>query len=326
MSSILTEPSTAGLPLSLQQGINQLASGQTLTFTRYARVVVSQDGFVYWVNAGAAVTAQGSLHYATSQEQEEDQTLGVNSILFTTAQQITQFNAASDDSLWIADWTTPGGDVIQIAFSRQGPYFPQSQLWHYAGFAVYPALASQLIQSLADLPTGPIVSDSLPIWLALPTSLAAVIGAQAPVVPVYASFLIPSNIVPPYIAAHVEPGGTKALQPFPSYNWSGVNPVSGVYALPDSQLMQDMVRLTFYGLTNQQARQWLSALIQYSLDTDAFGFQTPVAFQDEKRTQSEITAIAMKKTLTLRVSYYQSTADALARRLILSASLGALTT
>lgn len=319
---MLTEQSLNGLPISLYQGLEQLAEGQTLTFTKYVKSTISQDGYVFWVASGLTTTATGSLHYATSQEQDEDQTLGMNSVIFTSEQQIVEFNAIADTALWICDWQTPSGQTIQIAFSRQGPYFPQAKLWHYSGFAVYPALASQLVQSATDLPAGPIVNDSLPIWLGLPTSLAAVPGNQAPAVNVYASFLVPSNIVPPYIVAHVEPGSTKALNAFPVQIWPGnPSPTTAMQIMADSQLMADNVKMTFYGFTNQQARQYLNSLIDYSLNTDAFGFMSSPVFQDEKRTQSEISAIAMKKTLTFRASYYQQTADAFARRLILSAAI-----
>lgn len=318
----LQEQSLNGLPVSLYSGLEQLAEGQTLTFNRYTRQTIAQDGYVFWVAGGQTLTATGSLHFSTSQEQDEDQTLGINAVVFTSEQQISQFNVINDNVLWIADWQTPSGSTIQIAFSRQGPYFPQAELWHYSGFAVYPALASQIVQSASNLPVGPIVNDSLPIWLALPTSLASVPGTQAPTVTVYPSFLVPSNIAPPYIVAHIEPGNTKALGSFPILTWPGTpTPNTALQPMADSQLMSDNVRLTFYGLNNQQSRQYLNALIDYSLNTDAFGFMSSPSFQDEKRTQSEITAIAMKKTLTFRASYYQQTADAFARRLILSATM-----
>ena len=326
MSGILNEGTQTGLQTSLYQGIEQLAGKLTLTFQRYVRQTISQDGYVFWVLAGQTLTATGSLHYATSQEQEEDQTLGINSVIFTSENQIAQFNTVQDGVLWVCDWETPSGNTIQIAFSRQGPYFPQAKLWHYTGFAVYPALSSQLVQSAADLPLGPIVNDSLPIWLALPESLAATPGSQASSAPVYPSFLVPTNIAPPYIVAHIEPGSTKALGAFPILSWPGTpTPNTALQLMPASQLAQDSVRLTFYGFNNQQAIQYLTAMKEYSENTDAFGFMSSPAFQDEKRTQSEITALAMKKTLTFRASYYQSTSDAFARRLILSASLGSIT-
>ena len=322
--SLLTESTQTGLASSLTQGLGQLSNNQTLVFRRYVKQTFAQDGYVFWVLAGQTLEVTGSLHYATTQEQEEDQTLGMNSVIFTAEQEVEAFNAVNSQTLWVANWQTPGGNTIQIAFSRHGPYYDEANLWHYFGFAVYPALASQLVASSSDLPTGPIVNNSLPIWLSLPTELATVPGGYAPVVSVYASFLVPDNIVPPYIVAHVE--STRPAGSFPILLWPGnPSPTTALQVMSSSQLMQDMVRLTFYGLNEQQATQWYVALIEYSKYTDAFGFQNSPAFQDDKRTQSEITAIAMKKTMLLKASYYQSAADALARRLILSAALGSVT-
>ena len=279
--SLLTQGSPGGQNVALQVGLEQLSNKQTLTFSKYLRQVVSQDGFVYWVNTGQTMQAVGSLHYATSQDQNEDETLGVNSVIFTSEVPIEAFNAINEGVLWIAQWAVPSGATIQIAFSRQGPYYQQADLWHYSGFAVYPALSSQILQSASDIPSGPIVSDSLPIWLSLPTQLASTIGSQAPDVPVYASFLIPENIAPPYIAAHVI--STMALGPFPIGTWPAPSAGSNLYNVADSQLIADEVRLTFYGLNNQQARQYLNALIQYSENSDAFGFMCKPALWSSNR-------------------------------------------
>ncbi|HQT68625.1 MAG TPA: hypothetical protein PLC74_13590, partial [Acetobacteraceae bacterium] len=123
----------------------------------------------------------------------------------------------------------------------------------------------------------------------------------------------------------IEPEGTEAIQAFPTFTWPGVTePDSGaapLHELPSDQLMRDRVKLTLYGFTNQQAIQYYVSLIQYSLDTDAFGFMNNPAIRDEKKPQVEISALAMKKTIDIMASYYQSTADAIARRLLLAATV-----
>ena len=63
----------------------------------------------------------------------------------------------------------------------------------------------------------------------------------------------------------------------------------------------------------------MASLIDYSVNTDTFGFCNSPVIVDDKRTQVEISALAMKKHFTISASYYQSTADAIARRLILAA-------
>ena len=323
--TMLDEGFNNPLETALDSGVNSLARGQNITFTRYSKQVLPQDGYVFWVVNGPPITVKGSLHYGTEQVQDEDQTIGVNAVIFTAEQEVAEFNRLNPGTLWVADWQTPSGATIQIAFSKRGPFYAQAGLYHYSGFAVYPALAAQLINTVSALPPGPIVSNSLPIWLNLPNVLPG-INSFAPNVPVYASYLVPENVQPPYIVAHIEPNETRAIGAFPIMQWTGVSPVNGFYDLPASQLMADRVKLTFYGLTAQQGMAWLSAIISYSAWTDAFGFMNSPAFRDEKREQSEITAIAMKKTMTIHASYYLNTADALARNLILSAGFSSITT
>jgi len=320
--SIASEASAAprSMEAALNAGLDSLSRNETLVFTQYTKQVIAQDGYVFWVASSAQVSARGSLHYGSQRDQSEDQTAGIDSVIFTSEVEITAFNNIGAGIIWICPYQVNGGSTIYIAFSSRGSFYLQAGMWHYAGFAVYPAMQSQLIRSLADLPAGPIVSNSLPIWLDAAANMGAIVGSQAPTVPAYASYLIPENIVPPYVVVHIEPEMTKAIQGFPRYSWRQKTG-TGPYQLPGSQLMQDMVRLTLYGFTNQQAQQWLSGLIIYSLATENFGFMNSPAIQDEKRTQSEIAAIAMKKTITIHADYNQSAADMIVRQLILSASV-----
>lgn len=308
------------LATALAQGLGNVSREQKLTFTQYTRQTISEDGFVFWVANSNTLAAKGSLHYSTDRSQEEDQTIGMNSVIFTSEAEVSALNAISPGTLWICPWITPDGTTIQIAFSSRGAYYEQAGLFHYAGFAVFPALQSQLVATAADLPSGPIVSNSLPIFLGAPTGFQGMPMSQAPNITMYPSFLVDENIVPPYGVVHVEPGLTQPLGMFPHYRWSQKTG-TGPYQLPSSQLMRDKVRITLYGLNNQQALQWLSALIMYSEWSGQFGFMSSPAIQDEKRVQSEIKAIAMKKIIEFSASYYQGAADAIARQLILSASI-----
>ncbi|NDU92420.1 MAG: hypothetical protein G3I10_07400, partial [Ferrovum sp.] len=288
------------LQAALAAGLASISSNQTVSFQQYTKSTLPTDGYVFWVATGTTQQFTGSLHLFSDRHQDEDQTISVNKVVFTAPEEITQLNAVAPGTMWVGTWATDSVS-LQVAFAERGAFYEQSGLWHYAGFAVYPALSAQLVASIADLPVEPIVSNSLPIWL-----------SQNSFAPVYPSFLVPDNVIPPYVVAHVEPLGTAALGAFPVYTWP-TNPVSGLNQLSSSQLMKDSVRLTLYGFTNQTAIQYFASLIDYSLNTDDFGFCNSPAVQDDKRTQVEIGAVAMKKTIAIEASYYQSTADAVAR-------------
>jgi len=320
--SIASEAAAAPnqLQTALRQGLDNLGRNQVITFTQYTKQTVAQDGYVFWVNSSSTLAAKGSLHYGTERDQSADQTAGINSVIFTSETEVTAFNSVGAGILWIASFPVEGGGTLYIAFSGRGSFYEQAGLWHYTGFAVYPAMQSQLINSASDLPAGPIVSNSGPIFLSAAASIASLPGSQAATYPAYLSYLLPENITPPYISVHVEPGMTEAVQQFPRYKWSQKTG-SGPYQVPDTQLMRDHVTLTLYGMNNAQARQWLSGLIIYTLATENFGFMTAPAIQDDKRAQPEIAALAMKKSITFDASYFQGTADAITRQLILSASV-----
>jgi hypothetical protein len=211
----------------------------------------------------------------------------------------------------VGTWPVADGTInLQVAFSKRGNFYAAAKVWHYSGFTVYPALSAQLIANIDDLPVGPIVSNSLPIWL-----------AQNSIAPVYPSFLVPDNVVPPYVTAHVEPGRTEAVGQFPIYRWPGKpSPLTALQEMNCHQLMRDYVHLTLYGFTNQMAIQFLVLLIELSF-TEVFGFANSPAIQDEKRIQPEIAAIAQKKTIEIAANYYQSAVDVIARRLILEAAV-----
>lgn len=303
---------------ALGEGVELISQKQQIQFQRYSKVTLEQDGFVFWVATGEKMTVTGALHGATDRTQDEDQTIGVNHVIFTSETMVTRFDQISPQSMWIGRWELEQGTPpLLVAFSSQSSFFEQANIWHYMGFAVYPALRSQLVDSAADLPAGPIVSNSLPIWL----TQTAFAGQT---VPVYASYLVPDNVAPPYVAVHIQPELTESLAAAPSIIPPGVQqPNSGqapFYNFPLSVFCRDTVRLTLYGFSNTMAWQYLWALYEASSDgTAPFGFANNPVPVDEKRTQPEISALAQKKTITILANYNQFAADAVARRYILSA-------
>jgi len=324
--SIASEASNAptALQAALDAGLNALSNTQTIYFQTYTKSTMPLDGYVFWVANGDSVPYVGSVHQITSREQEQDQTAAVNKIIFTSESEIAQFNVINSQTLMVGSWVIDGV-TKKMVFNDHAALYLRAGLYHYSGDTVYPALESQLINVIGDLPTGPIVSNSLPIWL-----------SQNSIAPVYASYLVPANITPPYVAVHISPDETEVIGQFPIYGWPGTLPrldttfilgssaltgVAPLYSMPSSQLMRDKVEFTLYGFTNKMAIQYLASLADYSLMTDNFGFCNSPAIRDEKRTQSEISAIAMKKSITIQASYYQSAADAIARRLLVHSTV-----
>lgn len=305
---------------ALEQGVETISDKETVTFQRYTKWVFQVDGFVFWVASGQFTTAVGSLHYATDRQQDDDQTIGTNHFLLTSETEITQFNAVDPQTMFVGTWQISGGAPLQVAFASRGNYFAEADLWHYSGFAVYPALSAQLVNSAADLPQGPIVSNSMPIWL-----------AQNAMAPVYPAFLVPDNIVPPYIVADIDPAQTEALGSFPVIGpWPGQQvPNSGgspLHLLDSFQLMRDRVKLTLYGFNNAQAVTFLANLIDASIDPNSgWGWANSPQIRDERRGQVEVAALAQKKSIEVVANYLQGAADVIARRLILAAGFKSLT-
>jgi hypothetical protein len=309
--ALINEVTPSSLQAALDAGIDVLDRDETVVFTQYTKSTIPTDGYVFWVKTLNTITVKGSLHYGTERLQEEDQTIGSNDVVFSSEEEVTAFNAVSPGSMWVGSWPTDASGInLQVAFAKRGHFYQNAQVWHYTGFAVYPAMSAQLIASAGDLPTGPIVSNSLPIWL-----------SQNSLAPVYPSFLVPDNVTPPYITAHISPEKTEPVGQFPIYFWPGnPTPMTDLQEMNCDQLIRDYVRLTLYGFTNQMAIQFYVDLIELS-KTDVFGFANSPVIRDEKRTQPEIAAIAQKKTIEIEANYYQAAADVIARRLILSAGM-----
>jgi hypothetical protein len=298
------------LASALAAGVESISDNQQVSFTRYSRFVSPLDGFIFWINTSLSVAYSGSLHQTIDQHQEEDETIAVNHIVFTSTAEITQFNLISSDTLFVGTWVSDGV-TVQVVFNEATSVYRQAGLWHYVGDAVYPALQAQLVQS--DFRYSG-CSDCIeqPPHLAVSKFFRA--GLSIVSGPVKCRSAIHR--------AHVD--STEPLGQFMVLTWP--SPIgSGMNELSSNQLMQDRVQLTLYGFNNQTAIQYLASLVQYSINTDAFGFCNSPAIKDEKRIQSEISAIAMKKKIDITASYYQSTANALAQRLIVQAALSAVT-
>ena len=293
-----------GINAALDVGLDTLSISAVVTFTKYTRNVLPIDGYVFWLATTETLTIKGSLHYSVTRQQNEDETIGVNSVIFSAESKITDFNYIKPNELWLA--TLPDG--VQYSFSQQGRYYAPANVYHYSGIAVYPAMIPQIIQDPSTLPvTTQVVSDSLPFWLALNTYVPPYPGFKLPSgFTLYPSFAVPNNLAPPYGSVHIEPASIDALQSAPFYD----------SALSHWQSAEETVRITVYGETNTNAITIMDTILQYSYDTNNFGLMNMPTIRDEKRTQAEMSVLAMKKTLTFQVSYSQYTSRSVARQLI----------
>ena len=295
---------------TLASGLETISQNQTVVFNQYVKLVLPLDGYVFWVrvellqpsalfNAGAFNAAafnqnpsaedlveplivKGSLHYSTEKRQEESENFSTNRVIFTSESEIEPLNNIAPNTMWIGTF-----DNLKFAFSNRSSLYRQSNLFHYQGFAVYPAMESQIIDSTAAINTSNlIVSNSLPLWLTLDQFM-----------PMYPSYLVPDNIAPPWCSVHIDPENTIALQAAPY-----IEPTTG----SQWQLAQDRVTLTVYGLNNNAILDFMDYIFAYSLNTDEFGIMNMPIVQDEKRTQSELGILAIKKTIRFDINYYQS--------------------
>jgi hypothetical protein len=315
----------------LAAGVATLSLNQQVTFYLYRRVVLPLDGYVFWVRASLlgpsailngspldtfrfdqpqgvrspapSIVATGSLHYATSRGQEEDQTTATNQVVFTSLVPVQDLNLVGPSAIYIA---TLQPDNVRFAFANRRSFYQQADLYHYVGNAVYASMATQVIDDPRQFwGRSPIVSNSLPLWLAL-NGYQPPPGSLAVPLTLYASYVVPDNLQPPYGVVHIPPESTRAMQSTP---YLGGN-------LSHDQLARDLVRVTLWGERNFNALDFLDAVNQYSLDTDNIGIMNMPIVRDEKKPQVELAAIAMKKTIEFEVSYYQSTARTVARQII----------
>jgi hypothetical protein len=299
----------------LAAGVNVLSANQTITFTLYKKLVLPLDGFVFWVNYDlivptdgdppTSVNIQGALHYSTEMEQDESFTISYNTVVFTALTQCDIFNEIAPQFLYLANY-----NGIQFAFGSQGKYFQQADLWHYVGIAVSSNQGSQVINDIGVLNSlKQVVSNSLPIWLAMPTYVPPYPGFVCPILKMFPSFLVPENETPPFASVHIE--DTTSL----------VEAAMLGPRLTSTQLSSETVRITLYGVNNDDAITFLNFVLQYSYDWQYIGMMNMPIIRDEKDHQSELQTISQKKVIEFRVSYLQNSVRDIARQHILHAKV-----
>ena len=320
----VNEAGSAGLTefaSNLALGVDSISQSQTITFVKYVRVILPLDGFVFWVRADLysgssllnysllnttamnkpatvsasanTITVSGSLHYVTENNQDEAEGFATNRVTFTSENEIELLNTVSPRVIYIGQW-----EGLQFAFANRNSFYRQANLFHYQGYAVYPSMATQLINDINGFSQNRlVVSNSLPVWLTLNKY-----------VPMYPSFLVDDNIMPNWCAVHIEPSQTYSLQATPFIDSNGSS----------YQLYVDKVRLTLYGLRNDQVTSFINYLNDFFINYETLGLMNIPVIRDEKATQMELGIISMKKTIEFEVSYYQESIRTIARQYITS--------
>lgn len=329
--STVFEASNAALELGagLQAATNTISYSQTLTFTLYNQYILPADGFRFWIKASLLNVSQqslynntaynralyndhnfvkltpaqeavfsfdiaGSLHYTQDIVQENTNSFARQRAIFTSLEQVNELGTIAPDQMYIT--TLPNGS--QVAFSHQTQRYYQAGLWHYAGHALYSTLNTQIINNLDDLNNAQIVSNSLPIWLAMSTEQ----------LPIYPSFLSPINLTPPFVSVDIRDTIGWAMSPL-------YTPT-----LSQSQLCSEDVYFTTWGLNNEAALDFQTMIYKNSLYGD-YGISSQIVPVDDKHIQPEFQIIAQKKTFKLKTNYYQSQSRDIAQQIITNASI-----
>jgi hypothetical protein len=287
---------------ALFDGLEALDLNQQVTFQAYTRVVLPADGYVFW-SPTTQLIAKGSLHYSQEIQQNEDETVGFATVVFTSEQKIVEFDDSPINTIYVAR-----RGEFRYAFSQQQGFYSQAGQWHYFGHIIYPAMASQLLDRPDSIdPNRAVTSNSLALWLGLNSFKTPYNDGFVTGITLFPSYLSEPNLAPPYGTVHIE--DTYPLQAVP---WIDSN-------RDHYQLVADRVRITLYGLQSDEALDFVDAVNSYSIFTDAFGVMNMPVVKDGKRTQAELQAIAMQKTIDFEISYYQTRITQIARQLILSA-------
>jgi len=290
----LEEAARAGgqMAATLAEGLRELSLDTTLTFVQYSRQVLPLDGLVFWVAGIDTREVQGSLHYAFDTQQNEADTNAVTAVSFATPTRLDDLLEVNPQFKWIACYKG-----MRLAFTRQDPFYGPSDINHYVGRALLATELSQIVDSGHALdPTLLISSDSLPAFILLNSYAAPYPNPYNPGVlpPIYPSYLVPANAALPYAAVSIERSESAAPVP-----WQDANSNPNV-------LTYDSVKITMYGLDNNQAHLLRDAIVAFSQDQNVIGIADIGAIRSERDTQSDFLIVGQKKTLTLRVAYIQS--------------------
>jgi hypothetical protein len=247
------------------------------------------------------VMVQGSFHYASTSEQREDATIDSNDLYFTSLSEIQPFNQIGPNHLYIGDY-----NGLRFAFSSRAKLYEQADLYHYRGKALFSTKTTQIIDDPSQFNPTQIPSDSTPIWISMSGYVPPYPGFRCPL-PLYPSYLVDDNLVPPFGAVHVEESKALGMVPYMGSNTR------------TAHLCRDKVKVHLYGLDNEGASDFLLFVEEFSRDWMSLGMASSPCIKDEKIPQSEMKIIAQYKCIEFDVNYLQAVSRDIARQFILHA-------
>lgn len=289
----------------LRAGLENLKTVDT-TFQAYTRVILPIDKFIFW-QPTTPFTVKGSLHYSQEMLQNEDETFGQAMVIFTAEEKITQFEERPVNTIYVLKVAG-----FRVAFAQQQGFYSEAGLWHYFGHSIPPAMTTQLLDAPNQIDVSQaVVSNSLPLWLALNNYQCPYYDGFSNSITLMPSYIIDPNDVPPYAAVHIGEQDTTSPQ---ATSHLSLNRTS-------TQLCFDTVKITLYGLQHKAGIDFVNCVNQFSLDTNYFGIRNIPVISDAKRALPELQAIGMKKVVTFDISYTQVRVDEVARQLIKTATV-----
>lgn len=287
---------------------------EQITFNRYIRLVLPVDGFIFWVKQSLinplspslngialnelpdlttiddTIVIDGLFHYSTQNQQDNSQIYAKNSVLFTSSKKLDDFNELGESELLIGSI-----DGIQFAFNNSGNYYQKAGVWCYQGEAINPVMRSQIIDDVGQFSAQKICNDSLPLFMS--RSLYA---------PIFPAFRGLQNLRPPYLSVDVLE--TKPYQQLASEETS-----------ERRQFCLDTVKVTCYGLNNNQVLDYIRYMVNEGVKNIDFGINNAPVAKKIDIPQSELNVTANAKEITFEVNYYQTRATEIAQKLIESA-------
>lgn len=304
-TDILNNNAQNSLSRSVGSGMNDICYEGTVLFRQYRKIVLPLDRFIFWLATPQTMTITGSLHIETHNRHTETERYDYSDMVLTTQEEVQTFHQKPTDTLWMACI-----DGTHFSIDGQKKHFKQAGLFHYFGSNVPPSFRSQFIHTEAELDDyHPVISSSLPIFLALPHIGSPALGwcPWPKDVPIFPSFSSPDNQEPPYIIIHNDPHSAQPV------GLGTVDPTTGA----STQIMTEKVKLTLIGLPHQKASNIRDYIRHWALlHPDTLGITNIPVIVDEKSTLDEISALSMMKHIEFDVMYIQNTARDCAFKLI----------